>query len=94
MVHELRHCVRHNKAYYQDLNDNKYFNLWDLGFVATTYKHHTHLVMDKKYVPKYVPKRIMKFQEIQMFMYAFMEENLKSEKGMSLISKQVQITLQ
>jgi hypothetical protein len=47
--------------------------------------HHTHLVLNEKYVPK-SPNKIEVFQEIQTFMYAVMEEKRNSEKGKSLIS--------
>jgi hypothetical protein len=59
--------------------------LWNRGFVATAYMHHTHLVLNEKYVPR-TPNEIEVFQEIQTFMYAVMEEKLKSEKGKLLIS--------
>jgi hypothetical protein len=48
--------------------------------------HHTHLVLNEKYVPK-TPNKIEVFQEIQAFMYAVVEEKLKLEKGKSLISE-------
>jgi hypothetical protein len=50
------------------------------GFVAIAYMHHTHLVLNKKYVPR-TPNEIELFQEIQSFMYAVMEEKLKPERS-------------
>jgi hypothetical protein len=60
--------------------------LWNGGFVATAYMHHPHLVLNEKYVPK-KPNKIQVFQGIQTFMFAVIEENLKSEKGKLLISE-------
>jgi hypothetical protein len=85
-IQEFRRGVRRNKAHYVDSNDDKYFNWWNRGFAATAYMHHTHLVLNEKYVPK-TPDKIEVFQEIQTFMYAVMEEKLKSEKGELLISE-------
>jgi hypothetical protein len=48
--------------------------------------HHTHLVLDETYVPKTDEEKAA-FQEMQIFMYAVMEENLKTDKGKSLVSK-------
>jgi hypothetical protein len=85
-VQEFRRGVRRDKAHHVHLKDDKYFNLWNCGFVATAYMHHSHLVLNKKYVPK-TPNEIEVFQEIQTFMYVVMEEKLKLEKGKSLISE-------
>jgi hypothetical protein len=62
-VQELQRGVRRNKAHYVDVKDDKYFNLWNRGFVATAYMYHTHLVLNKKYSPK-TPNEIEVFQEI------------------------------
>jgi hypothetical protein len=43
------------------LKDDKYFNSWNRGFVATAYMHHTHLALNEKYVPK-IPNKIEVFQ--------------------------------
>jgi hypothetical protein len=69
MVQDFRRGVRHDKAHYADLKDDKYFNSGNCGFVATTCMHHTHLVLNENYVPK-TPKQIEVFQEIQTFIYA------------------------
>jgi hypothetical protein len=42
--------------------------------------HHTHLVLDEIYVPKTDEEKAV-FQEMQIFMYAVMEEHLKTDKG-------------
>jgi hypothetical protein len=85
-VQEFQCGARHNKKHYVDLNNYKYFNSWNCGFIATVYMHHTHLFLNEKYVPK-TPNEVEVFQEIQTLMYAVMEEKLISEKGKSLISK-------
>jgi hypothetical protein len=79
-VQEFRRGVRRDKTHYVELKDDKYFNSWNHGFVATAYIHHTHLVLNKKYVPR-TPNKIKVFQEIQTFMYAVMEEKLKLERA-------------
>jgi hypothetical protein len=48
--------------------------------------HHTHLVLDETYVPKNDEEKAV-FQEMQIFMYAVMEEHLKTDKGKSSVSK-------
>jgi hypothetical protein len=55
-------------------------------FVAKAKTHHTHLVLDEAYVPKTDEEKAV-FQEIQIFMYAVMEEHLKTDKGRSFVSK-------
>jgi hypothetical protein len=41
------HCgVKRDKSHYQDLKDDKFFNTWSRGFIATAYMQHTHLVLD------------------------------------------------
>jgi hypothetical protein len=85
-VQEFRRGVWRDKTHYVELKDDKYFNSWNRDFVATTYMHHTHLVLNKKYVLR-TPNKIEEFQEIKTFMYAVIDEKLKSEKGKSLISE-------
>jgi hypothetical protein len=75
-----------DKAHYLDWKDDKYFNSLNCGFVATASMHHTCLVLNEMYVPK-SSKKIEVFQEIQTFMYAVMEEKLKSEKDKLLTSE-------
>jgi hypothetical protein len=63
-VQEFRRGARGDKAHDVDLKDDKYFSSWNPGFVATAYMHHTHIVLNEKYVPK-TPNEIKVFQEIQ-----------------------------
>jgi hypothetical protein len=51
-VQEFRRGVRRDKTHYVDLKDDKYFNSWNRGFVATAYMHHTHLVLNERYFRK------------------------------------------
>jgi hypothetical protein len=51
-VQEFCRGVKHDKTQYEDLKDDKYFNLWNCGFVATAHMHHTHHVLDENYTPK------------------------------------------
>jgi hypothetical protein len=60
-VQEFRHGVRCNKVHYIDLQDAKYFNLWNCVFVATVWMHHAHLVLNEKFVWK-TPNQIEIFQ--------------------------------
>jgi hypothetical protein len=48
--------------------------------------HHTHLVLDENYIPKNDAERAV-FKEMQIFMYAVLEEHLKTSKGKSLVSQ-------
>jgi hypothetical protein len=83
---EFRRGVKRDKTHYMDLKDDKHFNSWNRGFVATAHMHHTHLVLDENYKPS-SPTDVAVFQEIQTFMYAVLEEHLKTDKGKSLISQ-------
>jgi hypothetical protein len=68
------------------LKEDKYFNSWNRGFVATAHMHHTHLILDEGYNPTTVVEKAL-FQEMQVFMYAVLEEHLKTDKGKSLVSE-------
>ena len=83
---EFRRGVKRDKSHYTDLKDDKYFNSWNRGFVATAFMHHTHHVLDEKYVPK-TSSEVHLFQEMQTFMYAVFEEHLKTDTGKSLVSQ-------
>jgi Reverse transcriptase (RNA-dependent DNA polymerase) len=83
---EFRRGVKRDKSHYTDLKDDKYFNSWNRGFVATAFMHHTHHVLDEKYVPK-TSNEILLFSEMQTFMYAVFEEHLKTDTGKSLVSQ-------
>ena len=83
---EFRRGVKHDKSHYTNLIEDKHFNSWNRGFVATAFMHHTHRVLDEHYVPK-TPIEISLFQEMQTFMYAVYEEHLKTVTGKSLVSR-------
>jgi hypothetical protein len=80
---EFRHGVKHDKTHYEDLKDDKFFNTWNRGFVATAHMHHTHLVLDEGYFPK-TENECTVFKEMQTFMYAVLEDHLKTNTGQSL----------
>ena len=82
---EFRRGVKRDKTHYEDLKDDKYFNTWNRGFVATAHMHRTHLVLDETYVPS-TDVEIAVFKEMQTFMYAVLEDHLKTDKGKSLVS--------
>ena len=84
-VQEFRK-MRRNKSDYHDLKDDKHFNSWNRGFVATAFTHHTNLVLDESHVPR-TPKEVILFRDMQTFMYAVFEEHLKTDKGKSLVSR-------
>jgi hypothetical protein len=83
---EFRRYVKRDIAHYPDLKDDKGYRIWNRGFVSKAKMHHTHLVLDETYVPKTDEEKAV-FQEMQIFMYAVMEKNLKTDKGKSLVSK-------
>jgi hypothetical protein len=72
-------------VHYEDLKDDKFFNTWNRGFIATACMHQTNLVLDEKYIPKTDAEKAL-FKEMQTFMYAVLEDHLKTDKGKSLAS--------
>jgi hypothetical protein len=48
--------------------------------------HHTHLVLDEHYI---LPDDITRaaFKDMQIFLYAVLEEHLQTDKGKSLVSQ-------
>jgi len=85
-VQDFRRGVKRDKSHYDDLKDDKHFNVWNRGFVATAHMHHTDLVLQGDYAPRNDADAAL-FREMQTFMYAVMEEHLKSDKGKSLVSQ-------
>jgi hypothetical protein len=83
---EFRRGVKRDKTHYTDMKDDKHFNPWNRGFVATALMHHTHHVLDEVYIPK-TPTEIGLFQEMQTFMYAVFEEHLKPDARRSLFGQ-------
>jgi hypothetical protein len=83
---EIRRSVKPNKAHYADLKDDKQFGTWNRGFAATAHMHHTEHVLDETYVPT-TEIDIAVFKETQTFMYAVLEDHLKTDKGKSLVSQ-------
>jgi hypothetical protein len=83
---EFRRGIKRDKSHYSELKEDKYFNVWNRGFVATAFMHHTQFVLDEEYIPK-TPTEQGVFTEMQIFMYAVFEEKLKTDKGKSLVSK-------
>jgi hypothetical protein len=72
-------------THYEDLKNDKFFNTWSRGFVATACMHQTDLVLNETYVPKTdAEKELLK--EIQTFMYAVLEDYLKTDKARLLVS--------
>jgi hypothetical protein len=85
-VQEFCCGVKRDKTHYENLKDDKYFNSWNCYFVATARMHHTDWVLNKKYVPRNDDEKFV-FKEMQIFMYAVLEEHLKTSKGKSLVSQ-------
>jgi hypothetical protein len=81
---EFRKSVKRDKLHYCTLKEDKHFNAWNRGFVATAHMHHTNLVLDPDYTPKSV-EDIAVFADMQTFMYAVFEEHLKTDTGKSLV---------
>ena len=85
-LQEFRRGVKRDKSHYEDLKDDKYFNSWNRGFAATARMHQTHLVLDENYSPTSEAEYAV-FMEMQVFMYAVLEDHLKTGKGKSLVSQ-------
>ena len=85
---EFRRGVKRDKSHYTNLKDDKHFNSWNRGFVATAYMHHTQHVLDEHYIPDPTnPTELALFTKMQVFMYAVLEEHLKTDTGKSLVSQ-------
>jgi hypothetical protein len=76
--------VKRDTLHNPDLKDDKGFRIWNCGFVSKAKMHHMHLVLDENYVPKSDDDKAV-FQEMQIFMYAVMEEHLQTDKERSLV---------
>jgi hypothetical protein len=85
-VQEFRRGVKRDKAHYENHKDDKYFNSWNRGFVATARMHHSDLVLNEKYIPKNDDEKVV-FKDMRTFMYAVFEEHLKTSKGKLLVSQ-------
>jgi hypothetical protein len=86
MAQELCCGVKRDMTYYKELKEDKYFNSWNRGFIATAHVHYTHLVLDANYSPKNA-NDVALFKEMQLFMYAVLQEHLTTDKGKSLVSQ-------
>jgi hypothetical protein len=71
--------------HYEDLKDVKFFNTWNRGFIATACMHQKGLVLDENYIPKTDAEKAL-FREMQTFMYAVLEDHMKTDMGKSLVS--------
>jgi hypothetical protein len=83
---EFQRGVKRNKAHFADLKEDTYFSTWNRGFVATAHMLHTKMVLDEMYFPT-LDIEMAVFKEMQTFMYAVLEEHLKTDKGKSLVSQ-------
>jgi hypothetical protein len=68
------------------LKEDKHFNSWNRGFIATSHIHHMHLVLDANYSPANAAD-IALFKEMQTFMYAVLLEHDKTDKWKALVSQ-------
>jgi hypothetical protein len=68
------------------LKEDKHFITWNRGFIATAHMHHKHLVLDANYSPTNTIN-VFLFKEIHKNMYTVLQENLKADKGKSLVSQ-------
>jgi hypothetical protein len=83
---QFRRGVKRDKTHYETLKDDKHFNSWNCGFVATAHMHHTHLVLDEGYCPLN-DIDVAVFKKMQTFMYAVLQTHLQTDKGKSLVSQ-------
>jgi hypothetical protein len=86
MPQEFCHGVKRDMTQYKELKEDKHFNSWNHGFIATAHIHHTHLVLDTNYSPTNAID-VALFKEMQTFMNAVLQEHLKTDKGKSLVSQ-------
>jgi hypothetical protein len=84
MAQEFRRGVKRVKAHCETLKKDEGFRDWNRGFVATARMHHAHLVLDENYIP---PDDITRdaFKEMQIFMYAVLEEHLQTLRKFTVI---------
>jgi hypothetical protein len=85
-VQEFCRGVKRDTTHDEDLKDDKYFNLWNRGFVVTAHMHRIHLVLYETYIPKNNVDFAV-FMESPTFMYAVLKDHLKSEKGKLFVSQ-------
>jgi hypothetical protein len=78
--------VKDDMTHNKELKEEKHFNSWIRGNVATVHMHNTHLVLDANYIPTNAID-VDLFEEMQTFMYAVLQEHLKTNKGKSLVSQ-------
>jgi hypothetical protein len=78
--------VKRDITHYKELKEDKHFNSWNRGFIATAHIHHTHLVLDSDYSLTNAID-VALFKEMQKFVYAVLQEHLKTDKGKSLVSQ-------
>jgi hypothetical protein len=83
---EFRRGVKWDIAHYPNFKDDEHFSAWHWKFVATARMHHTHLVLDPKYVPQDDVAKAA-FEETQISMYVVMAGHLKTDKRKSLVSQ-------
>jgi hypothetical protein len=77
----VKRDMTHNKK----LKEDKQFNSWNRGFIATAHMHHTQLVLDANYSPANAID-VALFKEMKIFMYTVLQGHLKTDKGKSLVS--------
>jgi hypothetical protein len=56
------------------------------GFIATAKMHHTYKMLDRSYLPSNDVDKLL-IAEIEIFIFAVCEENHKSDRRKSLVSK-------
>jgi hypothetical protein len=83
---EFRRGVKRDIAHYTNFKDDEHFSAWHQKFVSIARMHRTHPVLDPKYVPQDDVAKAA-FEEMQIFMYAVMAENLKTDIGKSIVSQ-------
>jgi hypothetical protein len=70
--------IKHTKTHYTELKEDKHFNTWNLGFVATALMIRTFFVLVENYIPKTAVDSAL-FKEMQIFMHTVFEEKLKTD---------------
>jgi hypothetical protein len=83
-VQEFQRCVERDRNHYADLKVDMDFINWNHGFIATAHMHHMNEVLDKTYVPL-SEINIGIIQENMTFMYAVLEDHLKTNREKSLV---------
>lgn len=79
LVIRICQSMTRDKTIYEDFKDEKYFNSWNNGLVATSHIYH-------KYITKTYEEKNT-FEKIQKRMYSVLDNHLNTDKGKAFVSQ-------